>query len=178
MGRSSEAGAHAPEFEKLQILGNSYPGLGRQFENFPAWPHGLNVASRRGFVKFHSSDEIRFCNDGDVGAVENRRILEGLIFTSRRSDASTRFVHDPQRAVGESPLSFSSCASPRLLAQLHRMRSHRVVFRVCFPVQAVQDRIPEVDRAQLQTPLGFTSLNAAVAGWIAVSPAAPLLLLP
>ena len=35
---------------------------------------------RRCFVKFHGSGEIGFCDDGNVRAVEYRRILEGLVF--------------------------------------------------------------------------------------------------
>ena len=59
---------------------------------------------------------------------------------------ATRFVHDAQGAVGESPLFFSSRASPRLLPELHRMRSRPVDLSARFPVREVQDRIPEVYR--------------------------------
>jgi hypothetical protein len=57
--RRASASTRAAAFEKLQIFDHSVPGLSRQFENFHARSHRLDVASRRGFVKFYRSAEIR-----------------------------------------------------------------------------------------------------------------------
>jgi hypothetical protein len=63
----------APALKKPQLFGHSFSGFGRQFESLHAWPHRLDVASRGRFVKFYGRGEIRFCDNGNVCAVENRR---------------------------------------------------------------------------------------------------------
>jgi hypothetical protein len=83
LGRGSSAGRHAPLFEKSRIFVNSFPGFSGYFEDFHAWPHSLDVAFCGYFVKFNCSGEIRFCNDGNIRAVEYRRALEGLVLTFR-----------------------------------------------------------------------------------------------
>jgi hypothetical protein len=71
--RGRGAKVNAAAFKKLQILGHSFTRFGQQFENLHAWPHRLDVASRGRFVKFYGRGEIRFCDNGNVCAVENRR---------------------------------------------------------------------------------------------------------
>src|ERR1700730_4134639 len=85
---SNEGGArrYAPAFEKIQIFIHSFSGFGRQFENFHAWPHRLDVAFCGCFVKFYCSGEIRFCDNGNVSAVEYRWIFERLIFPLRHGE--------------------------------------------------------------------------------------------
>jgi hypothetical protein len=45
--------------------------------------YGLNVAPRRYFIEIHGGGEVRFRYDGHVGAIEDGRVLQRLVFAFR-----------------------------------------------------------------------------------------------
>jgi hypothetical protein len=67
--------------EEFEIFGDPLPGFRRHAENRHAGADRFDATGRGVTIKFHSSGQVYLGEDGDVSAVENRGVLQRLVFT-------------------------------------------------------------------------------------------------